>query len=64
MKPILAWDDLHMPKFPTNHPLNGLNQEMMRSQNSRNLETWQVSARGEVSEDCLLYGICSDSKKD
>ncbi|WP_354635239.1 hypothetical protein [Planktothricoides raciborskii] len=53
-----------MPKFPTNHPLNGLNQEMMRSQNSRNLETWQVSARGEVSEDCLLYGICSDSKKD
>jgi hypothetical protein len=25
---------------------------------------WEIAARGEVTEDCLLYGICSDDDDD
>jgi hypothetical protein len=63
-KSILAWDDFNFQKVKINHPLNSFNPAMIRSENPRNLEAWQVSARGEVTEDCLLYGICSDNKKD
>lgn len=24
------------------------------------LQQWEIAARGEVTEDCLLYGICSN----
>lgn len=53
MKLLLAWGDFNS---------TDLSQAMIFSGNHGNFEKWQVAARGELTEDCLLYGICSDNK--
>ena len=64
-KSVLAIGDLNRQKVPITYPINGVNREIILSINRYNSQPWQIiSARGEVTEDCLLYGICSDDKKD
>lgn len=62
MKLLLAWGDFNWQKVKINHQFTDLSQVRIFSGNHRNFERWQVSARGELTEDCLLYGICSDNK--
>lgn len=65
MKLLLAWGDFNWQKVKINRQFTDLSQAMIFSGNpgnQRNFERWQVSARGELTEDCLLYGICSDNK--
>lgn len=68
-KSVLAIGDLNRQKVPINYlingSINGVNREIIPSSNRDNPQPWPlISARGEVTEDCLLYGICADEKKD
>jgi hypothetical protein len=64
-KSVLAIGDLTRQKVPITYPINGVNREIIPSSNQENPQTSPlISARGEVTEDCLLYGICGDKKKD
>jgi len=42
----------------------GLNINSVSSWERRDPTSWSVAARGEVTEDCLLYGICADGDDD
>ncbi len=63
-KSVLAIGDLNRQKVPITYPTNGVNREIIISINRYSSQPWQlISARGEVTEDCLLYGICADDKQ-
>ncbi len=68
-KSVLAIGDLNRQQVPINYlingSINGVNREIIPSSNRDHPQPWPlISARGEVTEDCLLYGICPDDKKD
>lgn len=51
--------NLPSPNFSVRQDINSIG-----SWNPANSPPWEIAARGEVTEDCLLYGICADDDDD